>query len=169
VVVTRNLRCPVSVGLTIERKRPGRKPLDPDNHVGIGGVTGQAGATAISNSSVDRVEITKVPAAANPSAAATRMAQDAAASIVPVSSSKIPAEYYASQALSGAFLAEQIRQQQLAAALQSRLTTSTTSTADSRRKGKKSKNTVAAMLAESKAHHLSSELTIEPLFKTDTR
>merc|ERR1712106_991775 len=45
------------------------------------------------------------------------------------SASKIPSDYYASQALSGVFLAEQIRQQQLASELQNHLQSSSSLTA----------------------------------------
>ncbi|XP_059099037.1 bromodomain adjacent to zinc finger domain protein 2B-like [Tigriopus californicus] len=123
-------------GLTIERKKPGRK--------------------STSNNAVhaeDRVEITKIPVAPGSNGSSglpkdfsfPRSHVDEPASVgdsplnlsmkssgsgAPsasdllkgLSASKIPPEYYASQALSGVFLAEQIRQQQLAAALESRLT-----------------------------------------------
>ncbi len=145
-------------GLTIERKKPGRKPMDPDNHIPSSGPM------------VDRVEITKVPVNAVAGAGATSSsplggangrscspsvsitARDfpssssggdigsslslsvrptSAATITSTSAEKIPSDYYASQALSGVFLAEQIRQQQLAAALESRLSESTGKTAAS--------------------------------------
>ncbi len=133
-------------GLTIERKKPGRKPMDPDNHV--------ASASA-SAPMVDRVEITKVPINSSSSAASggsngrsdspsvsitardfpassshalsslmLSTSSDTNAATITPTSSKIPSDYYATQALSGVFLAEQIRQQQLAAALESRLSES---------------------------------------------
>ena len=128
--------------MTIERKKPGRKPMDPDNHIPSSGTM------------VDRVEITKVPVnvstsggtngnrSCSPSVSITTRdfpssstASDVAGglnlSVRPTSAATItpgaggiPSDYYASQALSGVFLAEQIRQQQLAAALESRLSES---------------------------------------------
>merc|ERR1719233_412303 len=47
----------------------------------------------------------------------------------PAAASQLPSDYYASQALSGVFLAEQIRQQQLASELQSHLRSSSSLTA----------------------------------------
>ncbi len=150
----------IPAGLTIERKRPGRKSIDSDG--------GHIPSSLQAADMVDKVEITKVPinassassslgnggrscspsvsitardfpsSSASLDAAATLSSLASAASasrptsaatITPSStsssSSKIPSEYYASQALSGVFLAEQIRQQQLAAALESRLSEST--------------------------------------------
>jgi hypothetical protein len=115
----------IPAGLTIERKKTGRKSVDSDG--------GRSSANP-----VDKVEITKVPIGNGrnsprgdflsrlnkigtdvPSSAATIssiMGQSPSADLF---GKKIPSEYYASHALSGAFLAEQIRQQQLAAALES--------------------------------------------------
>ena len=171
---------PVSIpnippGLTIERKKPGRKPLDPNYHVTSSGPL------------VDKVEITKIPmsnGSSNHNNAApldmskgsksssqddgdaplnlsmksesdnseppaltikrkSSMEQDLLSNFT--SSAKIPSDYYAckfkmvfvlynniffifsAQALSGVFLAEQIRQQQLASELQNHLQNSNSS------------------------------------------
>lgn len=133
-------------GLTIEKKKPGRKPLDANYHV------------ASSGNIIDRVEITKIPVSntngsysgldltarskerdddcaplnlsmksedgdSEPPAHAVRETRrdSSYSSSFPAAASQLPSDYYASQALSGVFLAEQIRQQQLASELQSHL------------------------------------------------
>ena len=134
-------------GLTIEKKKPGRKPLEANYHVsGSGNV-------------VDRVEITKIPVSASngsytgldlsasrpkereddnaplnlsmrsdegdgqPLALTVREPRREAPPPFPSAfpAAQLPSDYYASQALSGVFLAEQIRQQQLSQELQSHL------------------------------------------------
>ena len=179
-------------GLTIERKKPGRKPLEANYHLPSSGQV------------IDRVEITKIPLANGSSSAPLDMSSKArpaesegeaplnlsmkSESEAPLSltkkrkdstekdggfptSSKIPSDYYAcksrlfilsnwnclvlrlhsqqlllnvniftssvlptvqlfpAQALSGVFLAEQIRQQQLASELQNHLHNSNSSLA----------------------------------------
>ena len=133
-------------GLTIEKKKPGRKPLDANYHV------------ASSGNIIDRVEITKIPVSNTngsysgldltarskerdddcaplnlsmksedgdsepPTHAVRETRRDSSySSSFPAAASQLPSDYYASQALSGVFLAEQIRQQQLASELQSHL------------------------------------------------
>ena len=160
-------------GLTIERKKPGRKPLDPNYHLPTNGPM------------IDKVEITKIPmsnGSSNHHSAPLDMSKsgaggaggdndadaplnlsmksDAESCEPPAltvkrkksvekellnnfpSNAKIPSDYYAcklilnsaifiiiiimikifsAQALSGVFLAEQIRQQQLASELQNHL------------------------------------------------
>jgi len=136
-------------GLTIEKKKPGRKPLEANYHVPSSG------------NIIDRVEITKIPVAGTngsyagldlsarpkereedcaplnlsmrsddgdgePPAQTVREPRrestfPAALPTFPATSQPLPSDYYASQALSGVFLAEQIRQQQLASELQSHL------------------------------------------------
>jgi len=143
----------IPAGLTIEKKKPGRKPMDPNYHVPSSGQM------------IDRVEITKIPVPSrNGSSTPVDMSKkdeddaplnlsmksesdlnssvasdqplaltvnnkkdkekDLMASYYASNASKIPSDYYASQALSGVFLAEQIRQQQLASELENHLQTS---------------------------------------------
>lgn len=122
-------------GLTIEKKKPGRKPLDPNYHVPSSGQL------------IDRVEITKIPASngaldmrrggakkekegeeeddAPLNLSIRSGSADSAAGSTSLErstpTSRSSADYYASHALSGVFLAEQIRQQQLASQLQNHL------------------------------------------------
>ena len=132
-------------GLTIEKKKPGRKPLDANYHV------------ASSGNIIDRVEITKIPVSNTngsysgldlssrskereddcaplnlsmksddgdsepPGQTVREPRRDSYSSSFPAAANQLPSDYYASQALSGVFLAEQIRQQQLASELQSHL------------------------------------------------
>lgn len=104
-------------GLTIEKKKPGRKPIDPNYHVQS---TGDV---------IDRVEITRIPR--NGAALDMRKSMDREGETplnlslksepAPQNKSSHQSEYYASEALGGVFLAEQIRQQQLASQLQKHL------------------------------------------------
>merc|ERR1712106_593799 len=149
----------IPAGLTIEKKKPGRKPMDPNYHVPSSGQM------------IDRVEITKIPMTNGTSGPldmskhndSKPLDEDAPLNLsmksdsdnasvcdqplsltikdkekdgekdgvanYTSSASKIPSDYYASQALSGVFLAEQIRQQQLASELQSHLQSSSSLTA----------------------------------------
>jgi len=151
----------IPAGLTIEKKKPGRKPMDPNYHVPSSGQM------------IDRVEITKIPMTNGTSSTSPLdmskttdskpLDEDAPLNLsmksdsdnasvcdqplsltikdkekdgekdllsnYTSSASKIPSDYYASQALSGVFLAEQIRQQQLASELQNHLQSSSSLTA----------------------------------------
>eukprot|EP00092_Neocalanus_flemingeri_P068100 GFUD01083168.1.p1 GENE.GFUD01083168.1~~GFUD01083168.1.p1 ORF type:complete len:2042 (+),score=445.04 GFUD01083168.1:252-6377(+) len=149
----------IPAGLTIEKKKPGRKPMDPNYHVPSSGQM------------IDRVEITKIPMTNGTSVPLDMskhndnkpLDEDAPLNLsmksdsdnasvcdqplsltikdkendgekdllssYSSSASKIPSDYYASQALSGVFLAEQIRQQQLASELQNHLQSSSSLTA----------------------------------------